>query len=69
MNARGDLAGRRLLIIGDDDLFSIVVGLSGLAAEVVVLDVDTRIVDFVNHCAEQFSLKLKGIFFFTYSSY
>lgn len=60
MNARGDLANRRLLIIGDDDLFSIVVALSGLAAEVVVLDVDTRIIDFLNRCAEQFSLKLKA---------
>ena len=60
MNARGDLANRRLLIIGDDDLFSIVVALSCLAAEVVVLDVDTRIIDFVNRCAEQHSLRLKG---------
>lgn len=60
MDARGDLAGRRILIIGDDDLFSIVLGLSGLAEEVVVLDVDTRIIDFVNRCAEEYNLKIRG---------
>lgn len=60
MNARGDLAKRKVLIIGDDDLFSIVLGLSGLAEEVVVLDVDTRVVDFVNHCSEEYGLRIKA---------
>lgn len=53
MASRGDLAGRRVLLLGDDDLTSLAAALSGLPARIVVLDVDPRIVRFVQSVAEK----------------
>lgn len=44
---RGDLAGRDLLLLGDDDLTSLAAALSGLPRRVHVLEVDGRLVDFI----------------------
>ncbi len=38
MDERGDLADKRLLIVGDDDLFSVVAALSGEPALIVVCE-------------------------------
>ncbi|GAB6934434.1 bis-aminopropyl spermidine synthase family protein [Calditerricola yamamurae] len=51
MAQRGDLAGRDLLLLGDDDLTSIAAALSGLPRRVHVLDVDERIVGFIRDVA------------------
>ncbi|MFH1609582.1 MAG: bis-aminopropyl spermidine synthase family protein [Candidatus Bipolaricaulota bacterium] len=47
MWARGDLAGKDLLVLGDDDLVSVAAALTGLPRRVVVLDLDPRITSFV----------------------
>ena len=44
---KGDLAGRELLVLGDDDLVSIAAGLTGVAARVTVLDIDQRLLEFI----------------------
>lgn len=44
---KGDLAGRELLVLGDDDLVSIAAGLAGVASRVTVLDIDQRLLDFI----------------------
>lgn len=50
---RGDLAGRDLLLLGDDDLTSLAAALSGLPRRVHVLDVDERLVDFIKRTARE----------------
>lgn len=57
-HARGDLLNRRILIIGDDDLLGIGCALTGLPLEVVVLEVDQRIIDFTNAVAKERGLRL-----------
>jgi predicted methyltransferase len=47
MAERGDLAGRDLLLLGDDDLTSIAAALSGLPRRIGVLEVDERIIQFI----------------------
>lgn len=44
---RGDITGKDVLILGDDDLLSIVLGLSGLAASITVVEMDERLVGFI----------------------
>lgn len=53
MSNKGDLQGKRLLVLGDDDLVSLAAGLSGLPREVVVLEIDDRLVDFINEVARR----------------
>jgi len=50
---RGDLLNKTLLIIGDDDLLGIAAALTGLPKEVVVLEIDERIITFINEVAEK----------------
>ncbi|MGB9887360.1 MAG: bis-aminopropyl spermidine synthase family protein [Moorellales bacterium] len=52
MYRRADLEGRRLFFLGDDDLTSLAAALTGLSAEIRVLEIDPRLVDFLNRTAE-----------------
>jgi len=56
----GDLTDKKILFIGDDDLLSISTAFTGLPREVVVLEIDGRIIDFVNAAAKKHNLKLRG---------
>lgn len=47
MGDRGDLAGKRIIVLGDDDLVGLAAALSGKPALVTVLEVDSRLVDFM----------------------
>ena len=52
LHAAGAIAGRRILLLGDDDLVSVTLfrfvrQLGGPPAELVVVDVDRRVLDFV----------------------
>jgi predicted methyltransferase len=49
VDERGDLSDKNLLIVGDDDLFSIVAALTGEPRMIVVLEKDPRLVDFINN--------------------
>ncbi len=44
---RGDVQGRDILILGDDDLVSVVLGLSGLPKSITVVEIDKRLTDFI----------------------
>lgn len=56
--SRGDLAGKEVLVLGDDDLVSLAAALSRLPKRVAVLDVDPRIVDFLRQMAKEERLAL-----------
>ncbi len=47
MDLLGDLDGQRILVLGDDDLTGLALGLTGKPAAVEVLDIDTRILEFI----------------------
>jgi len=57
--ARGDLAGKEILVLGDDDLVSLAAALSRLPKRVAVLDVDPRIVGFLREVAQTENLGLE----------
>lgn len=50
---RGDIYGKDILIIGDDDLLSIVLGLSGMPKSITIIEIDERITNFIAEIAEQ----------------
>jgi len=58
MWAKGDLEGKDLLILGDDDLVSLAAALSGLPRRVAVLDADTRITSFITAAADRAGLSV-----------
>lgn len=58
---RGDLQNKKIAIIGDDDLTSIPIALTKLAKEVVVFDIDKRLISYIKKVKKQFNLKIKVI--------
>lgn len=54
---KGEIEGRKIIFLGDDDATSIAVALTGLAKEITVLDVDERILDFLSNVILHKSLK------------
>jgi predicted methyltransferase len=56
---RGDLAGRRLFILGDDDCFSIAAALTGLPARVTTVEIDARITAFIRMQAQALGLQIE----------
>ncbi len=45
----GDLVSRDILLIGDDDLVSVAIAITGLARRIVVIEVDDRLVQFIEN--------------------
>lgn len=44
---RGDIVGKDIIILGDDDLISIVLGISHLPRKITVVEIDNRLTDFI----------------------
>jgi hypothetical protein len=57
---RGDLVNSEIFVVGDDDLLSIAVALTGLPKSVFVVDVDERLISFINKKAEEHDLPVRG---------
>lgn len=53
---RGDIEGRNIIFLGDDDLISLAVGLTQLAKKITVIDVDNRILDFLSKSIKDLAL-------------
>lgn len=58
---RGDLAGKELFILGDDDLFSIALALTGLPKRIVVAEVDGRISKIISEISKEQGLNIEVI--------
>jgi len=56
---RGDL-NRKIFVVGDDDLFSIASALTGIPEEIVVIDIDERLINFINDVAKKYSLNVEA---------
>jgi len=44
---RGDIHGKEIFVLGDDDLISIVLGISRLPKRITVVEIDNRLTDFI----------------------
>ena len=51
MYGQGDVAQKRILLLGDDDLLSLALALTGLPREIVVVEIDDRLCDFIRGIA------------------
>ncbi|MCS7265890.1 MAG: bis-aminopropyl spermidine synthase family protein [Armatimonadetes bacterium] len=59
---RGDLEGKEIIVLGDDDLMSVAAALTGAPKRVLAIDIDERLVNFINEVAERESLaSLKAV--------
>ncbi|MEM5826260.1 MAG: bis-aminopropyl spermidine synthase family protein [Candidatus Aenigmatarchaeota archaeon] len=59
IHERGDIY-RDIIVLGDDDLISIACSLTRLPNRVVVLEIDERIVNFINSIAKKYKLNLEA---------
>ena len=55
---RGDLEGADIIVIGDDDLISLGMALTGLPKKIVVLEIDDRLIDFINRKAYEYGFNI-----------
>jgi predicted methyltransferase/ribosomal protein S18 acetylase RimI-like enzyme len=53
MLEKGDVEGRKIIFLGDDDFTSIAVGLLKAAKEITVVDVDSRLLDAIRLISEE----------------
>ncbi len=60
MHERGDVEDRSILLIGDDDLFSIFLALLGLSCTVMVLEVDERLIQYIDQKAKRHRLTINA---------
>ncbi|MBI4675429.1 MAG: adenosylmethionine decarboxylase [Chloroflexi bacterium] len=61
MYAKGDVADQKILLLGDDDLLSIALALTGLPREIVVVEIDPRLCAFIQAVAHAKHLNLRVI--------
>ncbi|ABO36049.1 protein of unknown function DUF43 [Methanococcus maripaludis C5] len=61
MADRGDLEGKRVLFVGDDDLASIPTAMTGLCSEVVVLDIDDRLLKLISEVSKKENLNIETV--------
>ena len=57
---RGDLLNSEIFVVGDDDLFSLASALTGFPKRVFVVDIDERLIDFINRKAEELGLPVEA---------
>ncbi|MFX1385206.1 MAG: adenosylmethionine decarboxylase [Promethearchaeota archaeon] len=56
---KGDIEGRKIIFLGDDDNISLGIGLTKLADEITVVDIDNRVLEFISQSA--INLKLENL--------
>lgn len=59
MYYRGDLKNKDIIVLGDDDLVSIAIGLTNLANRIVVIDIDKRLTDFIQKVSNDYGLRIE----------
>ncbi len=63
MYERGDLEDRAILLIGDDDLFSLYLGMLGMGQRIFVLDIDKGVLRFIEEKAGALRLNIETMEF------
>ena len=54
---KGEIEGRKLIFLGDDDATSILIGLTGLADRITVIDIDQEVLNNLSDLAKHNSIK------------
>ncbi len=57
---RGDLLGSYIFVVGDDDLLSLAAALTGLPKGITVIDIDERLIRFINEWAQREGLPVEA---------
>ncbi len=63
MYERGDLEDRTILLIGDDDLFSLYLGMLEMGQGILVLDIDKQVLRFIEERARELGLNIETMEF------
>ena len=58
LDDKNDICNKKIVLLGDDDLTSIGLALTKKAKEIKVLDIDERLVKFINEIADEYNLNL-----------
>ncbi len=53
-----DIQNKDIIVLGDDDLLSIAIALTGKAKRIKVLEIDDRIVEFIKNVGEKYDLNI-----------
>jgi predicted methyltransferase len=61
MHYYGDLEGKNIVLIGDDDLLSVALSLTGLPLRITVLDVDRRLGDFLRTVNKNYGFNIEFV--------
>ncbi|MEM3571124.1 MAG: bis-aminopropyl spermidine synthase family protein [Candidatus Bathyarchaeia archaeon] len=61
MHAHGDVWKKSIVIVGDDDLISLGLGISSLPSRITVLEADPRYREFINHVSKAKGLDIEFI--------
>ena len=59
MDHKGDLRGKNLLILGDDDLMSVAAMITGWPKKITVFEIDERLVNFIKKTGEEFGYDIE----------
>ena len=60
MLSKNDVIGKKVVFLGDDDLTSLALGLYNKDTNITVLDVDKRLVDFINDMSKKYNLNIEA---------
>ncbi len=60
---KGDIAGKKIIILGDDDLLSIGISLTNLAEKITVLEIDERLIEFIKNKSKKYKLNIDAKLF------
>jgi len=59
MHNYGDLDGKSIVLIGDDDLLSVALAITGLTSRITVLDIDERLGNFIKNVNKDYGFNIE----------
>jgi predicted methyltransferase len=68
MVRRGDVTGKRILFLGDNDYQSVAVGLTHAAAKITVVDIDVRVLDNIRMAGQHSGFEVETVHHDLYSN-
>lgn len=57
---RNDIYNKNIVFLGDDDLTSIALALTKVKCQITVLDIDERLINFINQISEEYNLNINA---------
>jgi len=61
MHHYNDVADKKIVLIGDDDLLSVALALTSLPSKIVVLDIDERLINFLEKVRKKYKLEISSV--------